>query len=110
MIQSFRDAATRKVFDGKCAKGFPNEIIKTARRKLREIHAAGSLEDPRRIPGNRLHRLEQERSGQHAISINDRWRVCFVWQDGNAHEVEITDYHEQGKNHDREEAAAAPPG
>ena len=57
------------------------------------LHAAERLMDLRVPPGNRLHQLERDRAGQHSISVNDQWRICFVWRDGNAYEVEITDYH-----------------
>lgn len=57
------------------------------------LHAAKRLVDLRAPPGNRLHRLEHERAGQHSISINDQWRICFVWRDGDAYDVEIVDYH-----------------
>ena len=64
-----------------------------ARRKLRMLHAAGRLDDLRVPPGNRLKALSHDRKGQHAIRVNDQWRVCFIWRDGGAHEVEVTDYH-----------------
>jgi proteic killer suppression protein len=57
------------------------------------LHAAERLMDLRVPPGNRLHQLERDRAGQHSISINDQWRICFVWRDGDAYNVEITDYH-----------------
>jgi proteic killer suppression protein len=57
------------------------------------LHAAKRLVDLRVPPGNRLHQLERDRAGQHSISINDQWRICFVWRDGDAFDVEITDYH-----------------
>ncbi len=64
-----------------------------ARRKLGLINRSKTLDDLRIPPGNRLHALKDERLGQHSISINDQWRICFVWRDGNAYDVEITDYH-----------------
>jgi toxin HigB-1 len=93
MIRSFRDQRTKAVFDGRCPKGFPPDILKTARRKLRMLDAAHDLKDLKAPPGNRLHPLSKERAGQHAISINDQFRLCFVWRDGEAHDVEIADYH-----------------
>jgi proteic killer suppression protein len=65
-----------------------------AQRKLAALHAATSLNDLRAIPGNRLEKLKGDRQRQHSIRINDQWRVCFVWKDGNAHDVEIADYHD----------------
>jgi toxin HigB-1 len=93
MIRSFRDQKTEEVFNGRCPKGFPSDLLKAARRKLRMLDAAHDLKDLKSPPGNRLHPLLKERAGQHAISINDQFRLCFIWRDGEAHEVEITDYH-----------------
>jgi proteic killer suppression protein len=64
-----------------------------AKRKLQMVDAAAKLDDLKVPPGNRLHALTGDRKGQHAIRINDQYRVCFAWKDGNAYEVEITDYH-----------------
>lgn len=74
-------------------KGFPSDLATTSRRKLRALDAASVLEDLKSPPGNRLEELKGARAGQHSIRVNDQWRVCFVWWDGNAHEVEIVDYH-----------------
>lgn len=93
MIRSFRDQKTEEVFHGRCPKGFPPDLLKTARRKLRMLDAAHDLKDLKSPPGNRLHPLLKDRAGQHAISINDQFRLCFIWRDGEAHDVEITDYH-----------------
>ena len=93
MIQSFRDKRTAAVFQGKMPKGFPSDIASVARRKLRMLDAAVALDDLRSPPGNHLEALSKDRAGQHSIRINDQWRVCFVWRDGNSHEVEIVDYH-----------------
>jgi len=93
MIRSFLDAATEAVFNGECPKGFPADIVGVARRKLRMVDAAAKLEDLKAPPGNQLHVLIRERAGQHAIRINDKYRVCFVWSDDGPTEVEITDYH-----------------
>ena len=71
----------------------PNDIIKVANRKLVQIHNACSLSDLRAPPGNRLEALSGDRGGQYSIRINDQWRVCFRWQDGDAFDVEIVDYH-----------------
>ena len=64
-----------------------------ARRKLLLLHRAASLQDLRVPPGNRLEELKGDRKGQHSIRINDQWRICFVWRDGDAFDVEIADYH-----------------
>lgn len=93
MIVSFRDRRTAAVWAGKLPKGFPSDIANVARRKLRMVDAAVRLDDLKVPPGNRLEALRDDRVGQHSIRINDQWRVCFVWRDGGAHEVEVTDYH-----------------
>ena len=74
-------------------KGVPNDIMKVAYRKLMQIHNARTLDDLRAPPGNRLEALTADRKGQHSIRINDQWRVCFRRRDGDAHDVEIVDYH-----------------
>ena len=93
MIKSFRDAETEKVFNRRFSKRLPTDIQAVALRKLRMLANAHGLQDLRSPPGNRLERLSGEREGQHSIRINDQWRVCFVWRDGDVHEVEICDYH-----------------
>jgi proteic killer suppression protein len=92
-IRSYRDKVTEAVAGGECPKGFPADLVKVARRKLRVIEAATELWDLKSPPGNRLHPLDKDRAGQHAIWVNDRVRVCFVWRDGGAERVEIIDYH-----------------
>jgi proteic killer suppression protein len=74
-------------------KGFPSDLAKASRRKLRMLAAAVRLEDLRTPPGNHLEALVDDRAGQHSIRVNDQWRLCFVWEDGDAHDVEIVDYH-----------------
>jgi proteic killer suppression protein len=74
-------------------KGFPPDLAKAARRNLRMLDTATRLDDLRVPPGNRLEALSGSRAGQHAIRVNDQWRLCFVWADGNAHAVQIVDYH-----------------
>jgi proteic killer suppression protein len=91
MIKSFRTKETRAIFDGEPVLKFQN-IAGVARRKLRSIHQARTLQDLS-LPGNRLEVLKGDRVGQHSIRINDRYRVCFVWDNGDAFEVEIVDYH-----------------
>jgi proteic killer suppression protein len=91
VIRSFRDADTEKVFQGIRSRKL-QAIEKTAIRKLFQLHAARSLNDLR-APGNFLEALRGERAGQHSIRISDRYRVCFVWENGDAYRVEIVDYH-----------------
>ena len=79
MIRSFRDKVTEAVFNGESPKGFPTDLVKVARRKLRYLNAAADLGDLRSPPGNRLEALAGDRKGQHSIRINDQFRVCFVW-------------------------------
>jgi proteic killer suppression protein len=93
VIKSFRDKETRKLFDRERSRAVPGALKKPALRKLLILDAAESLEDLRVPPGNRLEKLKGERSGQHSIRINDRYRICFVWRDGAADAVEIVDYH-----------------
>lgn len=93
MIESFRDKRTAAVFQGKLPKGFPSDAANVARRKLRMLDASVRLDDLRVPPGNRLEALSGSRKGQHSIRVNDQWRVCFVWRDGGAHNVEVCDYH-----------------
>jgi proteic killer suppression protein len=83
----------RNVFNGRCPKGFPADLLKVARRKLRMVDAAAKLSDLKIPPNNKLHPLQDDREGQHAIWINDKYRVCFVWSDDGPTDVEITDYH-----------------
>ena len=93
MIKSFRDAETLKVFDRRFSRRLPTDIQAGALRKLRMLANAHDVIDLRSPPGNRLEQLNGDRSGQYSIRINDQWRICFVWEDGDAHEVEICDYH-----------------
>jgi len=93
MIRSFRDAETRKVFDRRFSQRLPVDIQSVALRKLRMLANAHDMIDLRSPPGNRLERQSGERAGQYSIRINDQWRVCFAWRDGDAYEVEICDYH-----------------
>ena len=92
MIRSFRDAATARLFVDEDVPRF-RAIARQARRKLLLLDAVGSLADLRVPPGNRLEALKGDRAGQYSIRINDQWRICFVWRDGGADEVEIVDYH-----------------
>ncbi len=92
MIRSFRDAATETTFAGVHSRKFQT-IEKTALRKLIQLHRARTLRDLAAIPGNQLEALKDDRYGQYSIRINDQYRICFTWQDGDACEGEITDYH-----------------
>jgi toxin HigB-1 len=92
-IRSFRDKVAEAVYRGECPKGFPADLVQVARRKLRMIDAAMELSDLNSPPGNKLHPLMKDRAGQHAIWVNRRVRVCFVWKDVGAERVEIIDYH-----------------
>jgi len=93
VIQSFRDKDTEKLFQRERSKAVPQDVQRVALRKLAQLDAAAGLQDLKVPPGNRLEALSGNRTGQFSIRINDQWRVCFVWKDGNAHEVEIVDYH-----------------
>jgi len=93
MIKTFKCKETEKIFNGKHSTRLPVEIQRTALRKLTQIHGAATLDFLRVPPANRLEKLEGNRAGQWSIRINDQWRVCFRWIDGNAYDVEIVDYH-----------------
>ena len=84
---------TQAVYDGESPKGFPADLVKVARRKLRYLDAAIDLNDLRSPPGNRLEALRKDRAGQHSIRVNDQFRVCFIWTREGPTDVEITDYH-----------------
>ena len=93
MIESFADKRTAAIFQGLGVRGLPREVQAAARRKLKIIDAVLSVESLRVPPGNRLETLKGDRKGQWSIRINDQWRICFVWRDGNAFDVVIVDYH-----------------
>jgi proteic killer suppression protein len=93
VIKSFRDRNAERLFDRRPTRRFGAEVQKVALRKLRMLDAATRLDDLRVPPGNRLEQLRGDRSGQHSIRINDRWRICFRWHGGDAYDVEIVDYH-----------------
>jgi proteic killer suppression protein len=93
VIRSFAYKRTAAIWVDRMPKGFLNDLAKVARRKLRMLASATRLEDLRNPPGNRLETLMGNRTGQYSIRINDQWRVCFVWQDGDAYDVEVVDYH-----------------
>jgi toxin HigB-1 len=93
VIKTFGDRLTREIYVLGRSKRFPPDIARRAIRKLEYIDLAVRLDDLKVPPGNRLHELERDRKGQYAIAINDQWRICFRFIDGDAYEVEITDYH-----------------
>ncbi len=93
MIESFASAETEKIWHRQHSRKLPHDIQRTARRKLLLLNAAPDLNSLRVPPGNRLEALKGSRSGQHSIRINDQWRICFEWKNGNANSVEIVDYH-----------------
>lgn len=93
MIKTFADRRTRDVFLTGTAKRFPVDLLQRTVRKLEYVDLATTLDDLKVPPGNRLHALKDDRKGQHAISINDQWRVCFRFVDGDAYDVEVCDYH-----------------
>ena len=93
MIKSFADRETERIFQRERSLRLPPMIQQRARIKLEVLDAAEALEDLRIPPSNRLEALSGDRRGQHSIRINEQWRICFVWREGNAYEVAITDYH-----------------
>jgi proteic killer suppression protein len=93
MIRSFADPETERIWNGERSRKLPDNIQDRALIRLRLLNQADGLDDLRNPPSNRLHALKGDRAGQHSISINMQWRICFVWRDGGADGVEITDYH-----------------
>ena len=93
VIKSFRKKETEKIWQGQRSKRLPGNIQQVARRKLRMLNNARVLTDLRIPPANRLEALLGRRTGQHSIRINDQWRICFIWEHGDALNVEIVDYH-----------------
>jgi proteic killer suppression protein len=92
VIRSFKDRDTARLFEDELVARF-RAIERQARRKLLYLHRARTIQDLMVPPGNRLEALRGSRKGQHSIRINDQWRICFWWKDGDAHDVEIVDYH-----------------
>ncbi len=93
MIRGFRDRDTERLFHRYPVRKLAGDVQRVALRKLRQLDAAMGLGDLRVPPGNRLEKLRGNRAGQYSIRINERWRICFRWLDGDAHDVEIVDYH-----------------
>lgn len=93
MIKTFADRRTQELYAKGKAKRFPPDVAKRASRKLEYLDLAVRLDDLKVPPSNRLHALSADRKGQHSISINMQWRICFRFEDGDAYEVEVCDYH-----------------
>ncbi|NIU85747.1 MAG: type II toxin-antitoxin system RelE/ParE family toxin [Nitrosopumilaceae archaeon] len=93
MIISFKDKETEKIWEGTFSRKFPKNIQKIMRRKLRILNNAKNINDLRIPPNNRLEKLKGNREGQYSIRVNDQYRVCFIWHENNASNVEIVDYH-----------------
>ena len=93
MIRTFRDPEADRIWRREHSPRYSTELQRAVYKKLSILHAAGALSDLRVPPGNRLEKLLGNREGQHSIRMNDQWRICFVWRDGDAYDVEIVDYH-----------------
>jgi proteic killer suppression protein len=93
VIRSVADRETELVWSGTRSRRLPGDIQVVALRKLRMLNQARTLDDLRVPPANRLEALTGDRAGQHSIRINDQWRICFTWKEGDAHDVQIVDYH-----------------
>ncbi|MDR0477932.1 MAG: type II toxin-antitoxin system RelE/ParE family toxin [Desulfobulbaceae bacterium] len=93
MIKTFADKQTAALFQGLSVRRFSGQWVRLARKKLAALNAAEIVEDLRKPPGNRLEALKGDRKGQWSIRINEQWRICFGFKDGNAYDVEIADYH-----------------
>ncbi len=93
VIRSFRDRETERIFERERSRKLPPDVQRRGHRKLLLLDAAEALDDLRVPPGNRLERLTGDRAGQYSIRVNNQWRICFRWQRGDAHDVEIADYH-----------------
>lgn len=93
MIRNFKDKEAEKIFERQRSRKLPSEIQQVALRKLRMLNRSQTLQELRIPPANRLEHLSGDRDGQYSIRINNQWRICFEWQDGDALNVEIVDYH-----------------
>ena len=93
MIKSFADKETERIFNREFSQKLPPDIQRPARRKLEVLNAAETLQDLRSPPSNHLEKLSGDRKGQHSLRINDRWRICFVWKEGDAYQAQVVDYH-----------------
>lgn len=93
MIRSFGSKDTERIWNEQYVKGMDRVVQRAALRKLELLHAAYDVEDLRVPPGNRLEKLAGDRRGQHSIRVNAQWRICFIWREGGAEDVELVDYH-----------------
>ena len=93
MIKSFKGRETEQLFNGRFSRRLPKDVQRLAARKLEMLAAASRLRSLQVPPSNRLEKLKGGRAGQHSIRVNDQWRICFVWRNGDAFNVEIVDYH-----------------
>src|SRR2546423_12690709 len=93
MIKHFAGQETAALFFGRSSRRIPGDAQRRAFAKLLALHAATSLDELRMIPGNRLEKLRGDRAGRYSVRVNDQWRICFAWRDGDGYEVEIVDYH-----------------
>jgi proteic killer suppression protein len=93
VIKSFASRETENLFHGRASRRIPGDVQRRAAQKLLTLHAVASLDEIRRVPGNRLEKLKGDRAGRHSVRVNDQWRICFVWRNADAYEVEIVDYH-----------------
>jgi proteic killer suppression protein len=93
VIKTFADKHTYEFYLSGRSKRLPTDLLKRAMRRLEYVNLASTLDDLKVPPSNRLHALKGDREGQYSISINDQWRICFRFKDGDAYDVEITDYH-----------------
>lgn len=93
VIRTFKDKETQKIFNRQRSRKLPSDIQQVALRKLRMLNRAETIQDLRVPPANRLERLKGDREGQYSIRVNDQWRLCFDWKDGDALNVELVDYH-----------------
>ena len=93
VIESFKSKEAKRIWAGEVSKQLPRDIQEIILRKLRMLNNAKEIKDLKIPSGNRLETLKGRRSGQHSMRINDQWRICFVWLDNNAHDVDIVDYH-----------------
>ncbi len=93
MIKTFADKYTQELYISGTMRRIPPDLARRAKRKMEYIDLATCLEDLKVPPSNRLHELERDRKGQYSISVNDQWRICFRFVDGDAYDVELTDYH-----------------
>jgi proteic killer suppression protein len=94
VIKNFRDKITAALFQGLTPKGVGPDMVRRTKMKLDLLEAAATLDFLRSPPGNRLEALRGDRAGQHSIRVNDQWRICFIWREGDAYDVEFCDYHQ----------------